>query len=65
MVLRKETQASGYGYGVGSVSETARKEFWISFTTNNRMELLAVGLEKLKNPILIAVSDSKYVVDQY
>ena len=37
------------------------------FTTNNRMELLAVivGLEKLKNPnmTVLVVSDSKYVVD--
>src|SRR5690554_2120995 len=48
---------------------TYRKEFYEGFryTTNNRMELLAVivGLEKLKNPTtkVLVVSDSKYVVD--
>jgi ribonuclease HI len=46
-----------------------KKEFYEGFryTTNNRMELLAVivGLEKLKNEkmTVLVVSDSKYVVD--
>jgi ribonuclease HI len=51
------------------VGTSHRKEFYEGFryTTNNRMELLAVivGLEKLKNPNMsvLVVSDSKYVVD--
>lgn len=59
----------GYGVVMEWVGKTYRKEFYEGFryTTNNRMELLAVivGLEKLKNANtkVLVVSDSKYVVD--
>ena len=59
----------GYGIVMEKVGSPYRKEFYEGFryTTNNRMELLAVivGLEKLKNPNtrVLVVSDSKYVVD--
>lgn len=59
----------GYGVVMELVGTPHRKEFYEGFryTTNNRMELLAVivGLEKLKNPNMkvLVVSDSKYVVD--
>ncbi|MGG7036820.1 MAG: ribonuclease HI [Flavobacterium sp.] len=59
----------GYGVVMELVGSNYRKEFYEGFryTTNNRMELLAVivGLEKLKNPNMkvLVVSDSKYVVD--
>ncbi|MEL1241251.1 ribonuclease HI [Flavobacterium flavipallidum] len=59
----------GYGVVMELVGTAHRKEFYEGFryTTNNRMELLAVivGLEKLKNPNMkvLVVSDSKYVVD--
>jgi ribonuclease HI len=51
------------------VGTSYQKEFYEGFryTTNNRMELLAVivGLEKITKPNLkvLVVSDSKYVVD--
>ena len=59
----------GYGVVMEWVGKPYRKEFYegFRFTTNNRMELLAVivGLEKLKNSDtkVLVVSDSKYVVD--
>ena len=59
----------GYGVVIELVGSTYKKEFYEGFryTTNNRMELLAVivGLEKLKNPnsSVLVTSDSKYVVD--
>jgi ribonuclease HI len=59
----------GYGVVMEMVGTPYKKEFFEGFryTTNNRMELLAVivGLEKLKNPNtkVLVVSDSKYVVD--
>lgn len=59
----------GYGVVMELVNSPYKKEFYEGFryTTNNRMELLAVivGLEKLKNPKtkVLVVSDSKYVVD--
>ena len=59
----------GYGVVMEMVGTPYRKEFYEGFryTTNNRMELLAVivGLEKLKqlNMKVLVVSDSKYVVD--
>ncbi len=59
----------GYGVVMESVGTPHKKEFYEGFryTTNNRMELLAVivGLEKLKNPkmTVLVVSDSKYVID--
>lgn len=59
----------GYGVVMELVGTVHKKEFYEGFryTTNNRMELLAVivGLEKLKNPNMkvLVVSDSKYVVD--
>ncbi len=59
----------GYGVVMELVGTPHKKEFYEGFryTTNNRMELLAVivGLEKLKNPNMkvLVVSDSKYVVD--
>lgn len=59
----------GYGVVMELVGTAHRKEFFEGFryTTNNRMELLAVivGLEKLKNSNMkvLVVSDSKYVVD--
>lgn len=59
----------GYGIVMEKVGSPYRKEFYEGFryTTNNRMELLAVivGLEKLKktNTRVLVVSDSKYVVD--
>lgn len=59
----------GYAVVMEWVGKPYKKEFYEGFryTTNNRMELLAVivGLEKLKNPNtkVLVVSDSKYVVD--
>lgn len=59
----------GYGLILEQVGTGYKKEFYEGFryTTNNRMELLAVivGLEKLKNDNtnVLVVSDSKYVVD--
>ncbi len=59
----------GYGVVMELVGTPHKKEFYEGFryTTNNRMELLAVivGLEKLKNPkmTVLVVSDSKYVID--
>ena len=59
----------GYGVVMELVGSPYKKEFFEGFryTTNNRMELLAVivGLEKLKNPntTVLVTSDSKYVVD--
>lgn len=59
----------GYGVVMEKVGSPYFKEFYEGFryTTNNRMELLAVivGLEKLRNPgtKVLVVSDSKYVVD--
>jgi ribonuclease HI len=59
----------GYGVVMEMVGHQHKKELYEGFryTTNNRMELLAVivGLEKLKNPNthVLVVSDSKYVVD--
>ena len=59
----------GYGVVMELVGTSYRKEFYEGFryTTNNRMELLAVivGLEKLKNlnMSVLVISDSKYVVD--
>jgi ribonuclease HI len=59
----------GYGVVIELVGSPYKKEFYEGFryTTNNRMELLAVivGLEKLKNPntSVLVTSDSKYVVD--
>lgn len=59
----------GYGVVMELVGTPHKKEFYegFRFTTNNRMELLAVivGLEKLKtnNMTVLVVSDSKYVVD--
>jgi len=57
------------GYGVVLISGNHRKELsgGFAYTTNNRMELLAVitGLEALKteNSNVTIYSDSKYVVD--
>jgi ribonuclease HI len=59
----------GYGVVMEMVGTSYKKEFFegFRFTTNNRMELLAVivGLEQLKNPktAVLVISDSKYVVD--
>ncbi|PDS23085.1 ribonuclease HI [Flavobacterium branchiophilum] len=59
----------GYGVVMEWVGKPYKKEFYEGFryTTNNRMELLAVivGLEKLKHPktCVLVISDSKYVVD--
>lgn len=59
----------GYGVLMEWVGKSYVKEFCQGFryTTNNRMELLAVivGLEKLKHPKtkVLVISDSKYVVD--
>ncbi|WP_418264300.1 ribonuclease HI [Flavobacterium faecale] len=59
----------GYGVILEMVGTPYKKEFYEGFryTTNNRMELLAVivGLEKLRKPNtnVLVVSDSKYVVD--
>ena len=59
----------GYGVVMELAGTPYKKEFYegFRFTTNNRMELLAVivGLEKIKNPNtkVLVVSDSKYVVD--
>lgn len=59
----------GYGVVMELVGSQYKKEFYEGFryTTNNRMELLAVivGLEKLKNPKtkVLVTSDSKYVID--
>ncbi|MDR2292342.1 MAG: ribonuclease HI [Prevotellaceae bacterium] len=57
------------GYGIIMISGKYRKEIsqGFAYTTNNRMELLAVivALEniKLKNSNVTVYSDSKYVVD--
>jgi len=57
------------GFGTVLMSGTHRKEIaeGYKYTTNNRMELLAVivGLEALKNPgcTVTVYSDSRYVVD--
>jgi ribonuclease HI len=59
----------GYGVVMELVGTPNKKEFYEGFryTTNNRMELLAVivGLEKLKNQNMkvLITSDSKYVID--
>ena len=59
----------GYGVVMELVGTNYKKEFYEGFryTTNNRMELLAVivGLEKITKPNMkvLVVSDSKYVVD--
>lgn len=59
----------GYGVVMELVGTPHKKEFYEGFryTTNNRMELLAVivALEKLKNPNMsvLVTSDSKYVID--
>ncbi len=59
----------GYGIVMELIGTPHKKEFYEGFryTTNNRMELLAVivGLEKLKNEQMsvLVVSDSKYVID--
>ena len=59
----------GYGVVMELVGTTYKKEFYEGFryTTNNRMELLAVivGLEKIIKPNMkvLVISDSKYVVD--
>jgi len=59
----------GYGIIMEIPNSNYKKEFYEGFryTTNNRMELLAVivALEKLKNPgtKVLVISDSKYVVD--
>jgi ribonuclease HI len=59
----------GYGVVMELVGTNYKKEFYEGFryTTNNRMELLAVivGLEKIIKPNMqvLVVSDSKYVVD--
>lgn len=59
----------GYGIIIQCMISNYKKEFYegFIFTTNNRMELLAVitGLEKLKKPNtkVLVVSDSRYVVD--
>lgn len=59
----------GYGVVMELVGTNYKKEFYEGFryTTNNRMELLAVivGLEKITKPNtkVLVVSDSKYVVD--
>jgi ribonuclease HI len=57
------------GYGIVLISGAYRKEMsaGYKFTTNNRMELLAVivGLQSLKNENqdVTIYSDSKYVID--
>ena len=57
------------GYGIVMLFQKHRKEFseGFRFTTNNRMELLAVivGLESIKkiNAKVVVFSDSRYVVD--
>lgn len=59
----------GYGVVMELVGTSYKKEFYegFRFTTNNRMELLAVtvGLEKLREPNkkVLITSDSKYVID--
>lgn len=59
----------GYGVVMELVGSNYKKEFYEGFryTTNNRMELLAVivGLEKITKPDMkvLVISDSKYVVD--
>ena len=59
----------GHGAVMELVGTSYQKEFYEGFryTTNNRMELLAVivGLEKITKPNMqvLVVSDSKYVVD--
>lgn len=60
---------AGYGVVIELAGTSYKKEFYegFRFSTNNRMELLAVivGLEKLRKPNtqVLVVSDSKYVVD--
>src|SRR5208283_1670367 len=57
------------GYGIVLIAGTARKELsqGYLYTTNNRMELLAVivALEQLKHESsdVVIYSDSRYVVD--
>ena len=59
----------GYGVILELVGASYNKSFseGFKYTTNNRMELLAVivGLEKITKPKqnILVVSDSKYVVD--
>lgn len=59
----------GYGVVIELAGTSYQKEFYEGFryTTNNRMELLAVivGLEKITKPNMkvLVISDSKYVVD--
>lgn len=59
----------GYGVIMELVGTAYKKEIFEGFryTTNNRMELLAVivGLEKITKPSMkvLVVSDSKYVID--
>lgn len=59
----------GYGIVMEWVGKPYRKEFskGFAYTTNNRMELMAVteALKKLKNPNTAAIvfTDSKYVAD--
>jgi ribonuclease HI len=59
----------GYGVVMELVGTSYQKEFYEGFryTTNNRMELLAVivGLEKITKPNMkvLVISDSKYVVE--
>ena len=57
------------GYGIVMISGKYRRELaeGFTFTTNNRMELLAVivALEQIKSPgsAVLVTSDSKYVID--
>ena len=57
------------GYGSVMISGKYRRELaeGFTFTTNNRMELLAVivALEQIKSPgsAVLVTSDSKYVID--
>lgn len=57
------------GYGIVMISGKYRRELaeGYTFTTNNRMELLAVivALEQIKSPgsTVLVTSDSKYVID--
>ena len=57
------------GYGIVMISGKYRRELaeGFTFTTNNRMELLAVivALEQIKSPgsSVLVTSDSKYVID--
>jgi ribonuclease HI len=61
-ILVKEGMSS---YGERKMGKTYSKNFeGFRLTTNNRMELLGVGLEKLKNPNtkVLVVSDSKWLI---